>query len=563
MDDEVQEILDSMKQNAHVSLQALSEYKLNIEIVMDDVFEYLEPTIECYRRDKEFLKAWEGISSSGDVDAVHEIAEQIRSSFADEQSAESDAGDSLEERMRNLQRGDIPVLKSCCERFTHGGGKKVMRAIRQFVAILVECCHLNREKVKVMLEPVSSSCLKSSETSKKRSSSTAAESRPAKKRCTIGSDLTKKSPHPVKKPRQRTSSNKGATKKAPKRKKTSLNSSTIKANEAENEASKEKERHILRKGTARQKAKLRDQMEKAKEDATPEDDPEYHYVFERRQRAWSYLKKDNWTWVKRKDSLGPPWYYVRPGCCVEQGKVGEDYFLDLVGVIKYLKASNLLTKYIDRLHGQGKKCRSKPRAEVGGQVEPRRERALTTGQDSQAPILATTNDGNKPLLGTPLAQNTGMDPDGFKWSVSGDSEFLQGNQVGTSGQPPGGTFAAHETPRNAAASSTTEWNTGKENNEPTHFTPEMQVTHERLEELKTTARKAEQRIESADKAAQRVDAKKNAAQELRKRLAEQFARSVTFKTITDDMIGNTVKAGALIPAQGFPKSSDTNARKED
>lgn len=58
---------------------------------------------------------------------------------------------------------------------------------------------------------------------------------------------------------------------------------------------------------------------------------------------WEKLQSKGWTHVKdgmRHNSLDSCGYYVRPGCCIEKGKIGKDYFCDPTEVIIFCRSQH-------------------------------------------------------------------------------------------------------------------------------------------------------------------------------------------------------------------------------
>lgn len=111
VDDDVDVIINRMKQNAHETLESLAEFKLNIEMVTKDIIDYASANVESHRRNTQILNAWDIIRSSDDVGTIRRMKEEIERVYAEEAYfVECLTGDSLDERQKNLKRGDIPVL---------------------------------------------------------------------------------------------------------------------------------------------------------------------------------------------------------------------------------------------------------------------------------------------------------------------------------------------------------------------------------------------------------------------------------------------------------------------
>lgn len=502
-DDNVEAIIDRMEQTAHVTLKPLSEFKLNIDLVVKLILDYAGPNVESHQRNMQILNAWDSIRSSNDVDAIRAMRDEIENLFAEEADfLESLTGDSLEERQKNLKKGDIPALRASCELFTDGGGKKMKRAIRGFVEDLLVLCVLNREKVQAFQFPTIQASENPSVEAKRKSTASTGSQPPQKRRITETAQKTKgKPPRPTKKPRRISNDSvksNQSTNKSKKKSPKSCNLKSVDTNVNDEEAAKE--RLILEHGTERQKAKL--QAEKEKNSKNEEE----KWLESNITRM---LGQEGWRWVEAgKTNHLDTWYFLRPGCAsTEEGVLGKDYFRDAKEIVKYFKETNQYTKYTEKLRGGGQVVNKRVGGTDNGHdgVESSGRGASTNGEGRQAPVLVNIS-GNVPAPRTPPTKTSGMSPEGFRLS---EVRVQKENQV------------------SSPLVATDLYAGNDENMNPRHqFSPEMQGIRNQLEEAKTTSKKERDRIESAGKAAERVGAKKEA----RRRLEEEFrTRSVTFQ----------------------------------
>lgn len=480
----------------------------------------------------------------------------------------------VQDILDQLNDGDIPALRQVLQFVNDDIQAQANQAVLNFISPLIESFTQQRETLKSMASLLGGDAVTGSK--KRGSPSVVALPRPAKKKRAFGNDRTNvEESCPVKAQKQRAgsiSNNKGTAKKAAKKPRKSMSAKAAaraekEAKRKEEEEQKERET-IRRRGTARQKALLmaKEEKETTQQDARKhlQNDSDFLFLARRSSVFWSCLKKDNWTLVKPKSGyLNREWYYVRPGCSVKEGVLGEDYFVSLPDVAKYLVVNDLQEKYVKGVHERMDKSKVETAAnETSEEVEPSKEAAMATVSSApQQPVVATS-DGKTNVQGMALvAPCTGVDPEGVKLACADDKKHIQATPIRDSSRPEGaivgnanGSISTPKTPLTAAKR-----NDSTIDDPSALMTPETIGRHAQLKELQTTAKKAKQKMNSAKKAAQSamktVDAKKTSHHALRQKLQEQVQRAVTFQSTSVNLNTRIIGVESHSVTQGSSQST--------